>query len=427
MDHKSSVLSYPLDNSAIVHMAARRRNHTNSFRIAITLREPVCKETLQRALEHITPRFPAVIAGIRSGFFQYRVVPVRDIPKVKEETECLAPMRKNEIRDCAFRVLYCQNRIAAEFFHSLTDGYGGMVVMNILAAEYLRLKYAVSVPVTDTLFHPDDLPAEEEQRDDYFTYAGKQMEVFKSSSVYQLPGKPLSAGKVLVTTDFIDSDRILKAARCHGVSVTVFLCAVMAVSVMEIQSGNFPNGKQWKPVQIMVPVDLRRLFPSRTLRNFSLFALVRVTRQDEKSSFKGLLRMIESQMNTQKARNYMQNVMAAHIRAEKFPLYRAAPLFLKWTAMRLIHGIMGENNSCISLSNLGVATMPEEMSRHVERIEFVLTPKVKSLYNCGVVTYNGKTAINFSRNCEASELEKIFSRKLRQMVQITEQDCRGNV
>ena len=125
---------------------------------------------------------------------------------------------------------------------SLTDGYGGMVVMNTLAAEYLRLKYAVSVPVTDTLFHPDDLPAEEEQRDDYFTYAGKQMEVFKSRSVYQLPGKPLSADKVLVTTDFIDSDRILKAARCHSVSVTVFLCAVMAVSVMEIQSGNFPNG-----------------------------------------------------------------------------------------------------------------------------------------------------------------------------------------
>lgn len=411
MDYKASV-SYPLDNSAIIHLAARRKNHTNSFRIVITLKESVCPETLQEALEHITPRFPTIIAGIRRGFFQYRVVPVKGIPQVQEERECLAPMRKNEIRDCAFRVLYYQNRIVAEFFHSLTDGYGGMVVINTLAAEYLRLKYAVSVPMTGTLFNPDDPPAKEEQRDDYFTYAGKKMEVFKSRGAYRLPGKPSSANQVLVTTELITTDRVLHAAHHYGVSVTVFLCAVMAVSVMEIQGRHCLSRKSWRPVQIMVPVDLRRLFSSRTLRNFSLFALVRITRKDAGESFENLLHMIESQINIQKTRDYMHNAMAAHTRAEKFPLYRMAPLFFKWMAVRLIHQIMGESNSCISISNLGQVTMPEEMNQYVEGIDFILTPKIKSLYNCGVVSYNNKMSVNFSRCCIASEPETVFSGKL---------------
>lgn len=419
MASKTSALSYPLDNSAIIHLAARRKKHTNSFRIVITFKEPVCAKTLQKALEHITPRFPTIIAGICHDFFQYKVVPVKEVPQVQKERECLAPMRKNEIKNCAFRLLYYQNRIAAEFFHSLTDGYGGMVVMNTLAAEYLRLKYAVFVPVTGTLFNPNDLPVEEEQKDDYFTYAGEKMKVSKSCGAYRLPGKLLSTKKVLVTTKFTAVDRILNAAHYYGVSVTVFLCAIMVVSVMEIQAKNSVSGKPWRPVQIMVPVDLRRLFPSRTLRNFSLFALLRITWQDTKGSFKDLLHIIESQIDTQKTTDYMQNAMAAHTRAEKFPLYRMAPLFLKWLVVRLVHWIMGESNSCISLSNLGVVTMPEEISQYVEDIDFILTPKIKSMHNCGVVCFNSIISINFSRCCVIPELEEIFFKRLQQMVQLT--------
>lgn len=114
----------------------------------------------------------------------------------------------------------------------------------------------------------------------------------------------------------------------------------------------------------------------------------------------------------------MQNAMAVHTRAEEFPLYRMAPLFFKWAVVRLIHQIMGESNSCISLSNLGVVTMPKEMNQYVKGIDFILTPKVKSSYNCGVVSFDNKISISFSRSCVTSELEDVFFEKLQQMVQI---------
>lgn len=122
MRRKDSV-SCPLDNSAIIHLAARQKNYTNSFRIVITLKEPVCGETLQKAVIRITRRFPTIIAGIRPGVFQYHVVPCTAPPRIRKEEACLSPMTDEEIRTCAFRVLYRENRIVTEYFHSLTDGY----------------------------------------------------------------------------------------------------------------------------------------------------------------------------------------------------------------------------------------------------------------------------------------------------------------
>lgn len=129
---KQLIESYSLDNWAIIHLAAMRKNYTNGFRIVVTLKEAVCEEALQKAVNHITLRFPTIIAGIRPIFFQYRVVPDNVPRRIKIEQECLAPMTKEEIQKCAFRILYAENRIVTEFFHSLTDGYGGMVVTNTL-------------------------------------------------------------------------------------------------------------------------------------------------------------------------------------------------------------------------------------------------------------------------------------------------------
>ena len=46
----------------------------------------------------------------------------------------------------------------------------------------------------------------------------------------------------------------------------------MAESIMEIQRQQ-KQSRRLRPVRIMVPVDLRKLFPCKTLRNYILYAL----------------------------------------------------------------------------------------------------------------------------------------------------------
>lgn len=404
--------SYPLDNSAIIHLAAMRKNYTNGFRIVFILREFICPQTLQEALNKITPRFPTVIAGIRSGFFQYRVVPAGMAPLVKKEQACLSPMTKKEIRRCACRVLYCGNRIIMEFSHALTDGYGGMVVASTLVAEYLRLQYSTPVQAKGLVFDLEEYGTEAEFADDYLTYAGGKPLLPAHRGAYQLPRTTSPQNEVSVTSEGFLTNTILNAAHQYGVSVTTFLSAVMVSAIADVRHQHPENGQRNKPIQIMIPVDLRRMFPSRTLRNFSLFALVHIDPQNEGKPFEELLSSIKAQLACQTTKEYMGSTIGTNIKAAHFPLYTILPLPLKCAILRLAHQLFGEDNSCISLSNLGEISLPEDMSDYVEGVNFALTPRIRSPYNCGVVSFDGLLSISFSKTCAGSELEKAFWARL---------------
>lgn len=415
MKHKRHT-TFPLDHSAVIHLAARRKNYTNEFRIAITLKEPIDAAILQKAVNRITPRFPTVIAGIRRGMFQYHIVPSKIPPQVKEEAACLVPMTKDEIKTCAFRVLYKENTIVTEIFHALTDGYGGMVVINTLVAEYLRLKYAVVIPVTELVLQTDSTVRKEELIDDYDTYAGKKPKMPKHSNVYQLPGEAAPVYRVIPTGKRYPAKIIVDTAHRYGTSVTTFLAAVMLSAIMEIQQKHAAEETSKKAIQIMIPVNLRRLFPSSSVRNFSLFSLVGIGQQDENITFEELLDHIGKQLSEQITTDYIVSAIAMTARAAQFPLYRILPLPLKWLLLRLAHQFFGEGNSCISISNLGIVALPEYMRDFVNYMDFMLTPRIRSPYNCGIVTFDEKMSINFSRSSPSSELEIIFFQKLEQII-----------
>lgn len=130
--------SYPLDNSAIIHLASMRKGYTNSFRIAAALTETVCPEVLQTALDHITPRFPTIVAGIKRKLFQYVVVPVEVPPKVQKEQGCLSSMGKEEIKACAVRVI-CQ--IAEQLEEQTAGQYlSAMIAANVRSQNWLLFR-----------------------------------------------------------------------------------------------------------------------------------------------------------------------------------------------------------------------------------------------------------------------------------------------
>lgn len=51
-------------------------------------------------------------------------------------------------------------------------------------------------------------------------------------------------------------------------SLTVYLTSAMLLALQRIQDEQTPDKRRQKPIRVVVPVNLRRLFPSRTLRNF---------------------------------------------------------------------------------------------------------------------------------------------------------------
>lgn len=413
---QTTLTQYPVDNASILYLSLMRKNHTNTFRFTMTLTEEICPDTLQRAVDRVYRRFPTVIAGFRPGFFCYSQIPASLPPQVQPDPGVLHTMTAKEIRDCAYRVLYAGRSISIEAFHALTDGYGAIASFTTLVAEYLRLKHGVDIPAVNTLKDIADTPAMHETTDSYLDYESGAPLHLPSRYAYQLPSAVPTRSGVHTSTLTVETARVLCIARNYGVSITALLSSVMASSVMEIQQ-RYHAGSRVKPVRIMVPVDLRRLFPSRTLRNFILYALPTMEPQDRDKPFPELLRSFGRQLRAQTERKLLASIMAYNVRTQRAFAFQAIPLCIKRAAMRFAYRYFGESNSSITLTNLGNVTLPEEMGAFVENIEVFLTPRAQSPYSCAIISFNGRLSINVSRFGQKAELEEVFFRKLNSIMQ----------
>lgn len=401
--------TYALDASAMIHLASRTRKHTNSFRITITLFETIDPVSLQQAVNRIVPRFPTIIAGIRRGIFQYSVLPVTSPPKVAPDTQPLAPMGNEEIKNCAVRFLYKENAISVEIFHALTDGNGGMTAAITLVAEYLRIRYGAHIVPEGIIADLAVKPEKAELSDDYQRCASANQKPPAYTQTWQISSKEQPDLTVFLASKSFDAGTVRNAARRYGVSVTAFLSGIMLASVLELKERYTASRKA---VQIMVLVNLRKLLPSCSLRNFSLYALLRTPSETPNPSLSALIRSCSEQLTEQNQADYMSAAVSSTMLAQNHVLYRILPLSLKSRILRWIHRMIGEQTSCISLSNLGRIDLPEEMQKWISGIDIALTPRIASPYNCGVVTYGNQLTIQFSRSCPEPALETIFFQNL---------------
>lgn len=407
---KTTFSKYAIDNASILYLSLIRKDHTNTYRFTMTLTEDVCPDTLQMAVDRVYKRFPTVIAGFHPGFFHCFQVPAKTPPQVQPDPGCLVTMSKEEIRSCAYRVLYREKQIAIEAFHALTDGFGAIASFTTLIAEYLRLKNGIHIPVSETLVDIDQSPMLKELEDSYLDYEAGDPLHLPSRYAYQLPGGNSVRDAVRTSCFTVPTCKMLDTAHRHGVSITTLISSVMASSVMEVQQQNADT--QIRPVRIMVPVDLRRMFPSRTLRNFILYVLPTMEPNDHGKPLSELLRSFSKQMHSQIEQKRMASIMAYNVKTQGAWYFQIIPLFLKCALMRLVYRFFGESNSSVTVTNLGNVNLPEEMQEFVEKIEVTLTPRVRSPYNCAIISYNGLLSIHISRFPRHTQLEDIFFQKL---------------
>lgn len=402
---------FPIDNASILFLSLMRKDHCNSYRFTISLSEPVCPQTLQTAVNLTYRRFPTVIGGFRPTFFQYYQIPSQKPPQVQPDPGCLITMSKEEIRTCAFRVYYKDADISMEFFHALTDGYGAIACISTIVSEYLRLKHGVIIPVSAPLLDPNEGPAAEELEDAFLKYDQAKPKRLPRRNAYQLPGGNLPRDAVRAQTIQLPVRKLLEAARAHNISITTLISAVMAASAMELQKHHTNYGRI-RPVRIMVPADLRRMFPSRTLRNFVLYVLPTLEPEENERDLSPILHSFGSQMQTLLTKEKLANVMAYNVKTQKSWYFRMIPMGIKLAIMRLAYRFFGECTNSITVTNLGNVRLPEEMQPFVKDFGVTLTPRMGSPYNCSVLSYNDQLSICISRFPQDSRLEEIFCRNL---------------
>ena len=402
-----------LDNAALIFPAAQRKHWSNAFRLSFTFRDPVDPALLQQALDHVAPRFPSVCVRLRRSTFWYYLEEVDRPPAVREDSyQPLVSMGRTDIRRCAIRVLYYRSRMAVEFFHAVTDVTGGMVFAKTLAAEYVRLRYGADVPATHGVLDIRESPKPEELEDSFQRNVGPVAAPRDDGNVYRYRGTLEPDRFLHVTLGTVDSEALHSRSHALGVTVTAYLTAVLLQSLLELQAENVPRRQRRKNVKIQIPVNLRKLYDSRTMRNFVAVANVGVDPRLGDYTLEELAKLVHHQMHLSITPKNMQAIFTPNVTSEQNPVLKIVPLFLKNIIMRAVFDTIGERVASMTLSNLGRVELPEAMAPFVERVEFVLGPQSTAPYNASVTSWQGKTFINIVRNTVEPRLEEIFFTKL---------------
>lgn len=402
---------WDVDSVSILFLSLMRREHTNGFRISMELQAPIDPEILQQAVTVIWQRFPSVVGCIRPGFFAYRQAQMAEPPLVRKDTGLLIPMTREELENAAFRVFYEGNTISIEVFHVLTDGFGAITTITTLVAEYLERKYGVEIPVTEIRLDVGEEPSEAELEDSSVHLTDHKPWHLPSRFSY-LPPKPSDTNwTVRATSTKFDTAGLLAASHNYGVTLNTLIAASMASALMQMQVQE--GRKKRMPVRIMVPVNLRKLFGSKSLRNFALYGLPALEPEQWNWSLQEICRSFDSQIKSHFTREKLAAMSSYNVRMQNSWYFKCLPWKLKAAAMRIGYRFFGESNSSLTLTNLGVVRLPEAMLPYVADVQLYMTPRAGVPYGCTVLSFGDKLTVNMSKFTNDTELEERFFNNLR--------------
>lgn len=405
---------FPLDNAAKIYPAIVTKKNSVIYRVAVILKEKVLEDVLQSALEKTVKRYPAMAVKIKKGLFWYYFEANTSMPRVDKEMYAPCAMIDHRQTDgYLFRVLYNNKRIALECFHSLTDGYGAFEFLKTLVYEYLSL-LGYDVDAEDLVKAASEYPKKYELEDSFLKYYNPKETVgWKEEHAQHITGTLTDSGQKVVH-GVMDAARLNAFAKQKGLTLTEYLTTVLALSIYE---ENMKFGVYKKPIKISVPVNLRKIFPSKTLRNFSSYINVAI-KMDQPLTFDNVAQQVTNQLKHGVKRENLYQRINANVKAERNYLMRIVPLFLKNIVLRQVNFLFGSKLISTNLSNLGIIRVPESMAQHISLFECVLNANPIFKTCCTVCSVNNKLNITFSRCIVEKDIVRRFFKTIADAAQI---------
>lgn len=396
-----------LDNAALAFPAATGKKDTRVFRFYCQLKEDVDGDVLQDALDRTMERYPVFQAVLRKGLFWYYLEhrDIRALAKPESKKPC-SHIFVPDAKRLLFEVTYFKNRINLEVFHALSDGTGAIHFFRELVKNYLLAAHGSEGLPDVELFDEDETLSDNEEDSFSQYYSSKRPKAGKQGPrAYQLPGPKLERSDIQVTEAVLSVHALLATARSHGVSMTVFLAAVLLCAIHE----EMTERQQRRPVTLMIPVNLRKYFPSNSMTNFWgwLEAGYPFTPDTE---FKDVLEHVKQYFEKELVKERVAMRMNDYIRLEKNPALRAVPLEIKNVFLQAGTRIRAHNITAV-FSNVGVIKMPPQYEPYIRRFGVFTNTDKMQLCAC---SYGDELVLGFSSKLVSMNIQRNFLRILKE-------------
>ncbi len=377
-----------LDTSAIIYPPTVARYNTHVFRLSMNLDIRVEPERLLSSLKAIMPRFPYFRHRLHSGFFWYYFLDNTEDPEVYPEASfpCGHLDLKKGANGYLFKVFYTDRRIAVEYFHALTDGTGGLTFLKSLVAEYLR-QSGIAVGGDPLILSPGE-PVDPAETEDSFAKIFRPMKsVFdlESGAFHYRPKHAHYTDHHSIVSAVLSVEQVKERAKQYNLTITEYLVCEILDALQQLQAESVRNQKNYRPVRLSVPVNIRKIYGSKSLRNFTLFIVVGLDTNLGHYTFDEIVKSVYHQMRWKVNEKSLSLQISRNVAGRRLPLIRYAPNLLKKPLMKLLSDSYGDDIYSSVISNLGNVSLPEGMKEHVQRIDFSLSPSKKNKLSLAVI------------------------------------------
>ncbi|MDR2833430.1 MAG: hypothetical protein LBV67_06925 [Streptococcaceae bacterium] len=196
----------------------------------------------------------------------------------------------------------------------------------------------------------------------------KKRKVYKHKKAESIPTKVVSKTFSVV--------KLKSKAKEHNVTIGEYLLALIFMAIAKERS---IYHQEKLAIAAEVPVDFRSFYPSNTIRNFAGNQNIIV---EDTEDFPRVLKEVKRQMmgaNQTSAQITMNEAYQGKLALDKMP--KGMKKFMLKTVTKGMH-----KGTTFMYSNLGQLSFPEEITKLVDSIEFVISPTQGLPYTFSVVS-----------------------------------------
>lgn len=407
-----------LDNAAKLFSAASSPKDTRVFRFYCELKEEVKEEILQEALNQTIQKCPVFLSVMRKGLFWHYLEKSELRPVVREEyKEPCSSLYVRDKKTLLFEVTYYEKRINFEVFHALTDGTGATEFLRELVKNYLYLIHEEDLEPVE--LSNQYLTVKDQEDDSFSRYYDPDFPRKKKKKIRAVQIKKGGKGyeELQINEASMSVKELLGIAREKKVSMSVLLTAAFICAIHEEMS----RMQEKKPVILMVPVNLRKIFPSDSMLNFFGYIEPGYQFGGGKDSFEDVLEAVKLYFQENLSKEHMAGRMNELIAIEKHKILKWAPLELKNRCIRA-GAKMAEQEVTAVLSNMSVVKMPEDYAQYIEKFGVYTSTNRTELCIC---SFQDTLSLGFTSRYDSTNIQRNFYRILKELgasVKVAEPD-----
>ena len=391
---------FSMDCSAVVYPYFATDTINHSFTMEADIDREIDPGLLRQVVQDLCERFPTMFVRLRWDKFSYRLEHVHDVtPFVMPRPAVLNDVYDFENNENLIRITYRKNRLAVECFHSVTDGSGAITLLKTILAEYFR-RLGEEIPNECGVLSPTDAPKPGEIEDSFRTNYRKELgQVGRlGKKAYQFrPDGPFEPWhRTELTLKMADFKPIVKAS---GATVTEYIAAMFLYVFYRMRQKTSSK----KPVTLSVPMNLRPIFDSETLRNFSLYLMT--SAPEGNVSFEAILEKVKKDFKTGGDKALIQKTINTNVSQQDAAAFRYLPRGMKKVLLRIGASMCGECLFTSTLSNLGVFKVPDALMKHLLMFRAILGPIPTNALHTTAYCVNGTLGMTFTSHVAGREIE----------------------